>query len=494
MSALTRRGFLAAAAASAAAGADECGQAEAPRRAARSASRPAAGPATDVIREPARDVPVAGRFDLCVVGGSCTGVFAAIAGARLGASVCVVENEGFFGGTATASLVNIWHSLKDTEGKRKIIGGLTEEMLDRLKRRRAVRDRGRGGFALNPAEMVLELDEMLAEAKVRPMLHTRFVAPVGKGGRLDAVIVEDKTARRAIRAGQFIDATGDGDLIHRMGLLTYKDDVVQPPTTCAILLGLDEIGRRNKGFRLGRAVFDPKHAEALKPGFLWSARVPGLPDATMVAGTRVHGADCSDAGELTAAEIEGRRQVRAMCDILRKHYDGEEALGLAVLPGRIGIRESRHARCLHTLTQKEVLTGKRFDDAIANGSYPVDVHHADSDGLTFRYLDGREAFVSPTTGRKSGRWREATPTNPTFYQVPYRSLVPTGSSNVLAAGRVIDADRGAFGAVRVMVNCNQTGQAAGVAAALALGAGCGVADVDAAKLRKALQRQGAVII
>jgi hypothetical protein len=214
----------------------------------------------------------------------------------------------------------------------------------------------------------------------------------------------------------------------------------------------------------------------------------------MVAGTRVHGANCADADELTRAELEGRRQVRAICDILRENFDGGEGVSLVSLAAQIGIRESRHAECVHRLTEAEVLEGVRFEDAIANGSYRVDVHHGDGEGLTFRYLDGREMVSGAGQRWTEGRWREPREVDPTFYQIPYRCLVPKGSANVLVAGRVVDADRGAFGAVRVMVNCNQTGEAAGVAAALACEGGCGVADVDVGRLRARLGELGAVVV
>jgi len=142
----------------------------------------------------------------------------------------------------------------------------------------------------------------------------------------------------------------------------------------------------------------------------------------------------------------------------------------------------------------EVLEGTRFQDAIANGSYRVDVHHGDKEGLTFRYLDGWEVYSVPGKTEERRRWRPERDQNPTFYQVPYRSIVPTGSTNVLCAGRMLDADRGAFGGVRVMVNCNQMGEAAGTASYLALEAGCGVASVDMDRLRRTLAAGGSIII
>jgi len=454
----------------------------------------------NTIHEPAREIPVAHKCDVCVVGGSCTGVFAAVQAARLGARVALIEKNGMLGGTATAGLVTVWHSLHDTVGERRIIAGLTFELMERMGRKgfTSVTDpkgprAASTGYVFNPPEMMIELDELVAEAGVRTFLHARFASPIMDGDRLAAVAIEDKTGRRAVKAGVFVDASGDGDVVHRMGLPTRKDDQLQPPTTCAFVTGLGEVRKRNEGFRLGNVAFDAKYETALRPGFLWQSQVIGVPDTTMVAGTRVHGADLSDADELTAAEIEGRRQVRLYCRTVRENFDGGEHVALAALPANIGTRETRHACCLHQLTEREVLEGTAFEDAIGYGSYRVDVHHADTGGLTFRYLDGREEVVGPGQPRRPGRWRDATDTNPTFYQIPYRCLVPRGATNVLAAGRILDADRGAFGALRVMVNCNQMGQAAGAAAYQVRDTGCGVADVDVAKLRDSLKGQGCVI-
>ena len=195
-------------------------------------------------------------------------------------------------------------------------------------------------------------------------------------------------------------------------------------------------------------------------------------DHRMLAGTRVFGADCSDADQLTQAELEGRRQVDAVCEILREHFLDGQGVPLVALPAKIGIRESRHVRCVHELMVDELLAGKRFPDAIANGTYHIDVHSASGAGVKFRELND----------------------DARFYQIPYASLVPRGAKNVLVAGRSLDADEQAFGAVRVMVNCNQMGQAAGVAAWLALDGAVGVAQVDPNQLRATLKAQGAAVV
>ena len=453
----------------------------------------------DTIREEAREIPIAADFDICVIGGSCTGVFAAVSAARLGARVAIVENNGFFGGVATAGFVNIWHSIYNTTGRKQIIAGLTVEVTERLKKRQAVfvsEPTESRHCVLNTEELKIELDELVMEAGVQPFLHTRFVSPIMRDGELTAIAIEDKSGRRAIKASYFVDATGDGDLIARMGLPTYKREHLQPPTTCAIIRGLSEIKKRHPDFSLNQAAFNPKYPNALRKGFLWLARVPGSRDDTMVAGTRIFGADCSDADQLTKAEIEGRRQVRAICDILRENFVSDTSVPLVALPTKIGLRETRHARCLHQLTEAEVLNGKRFPDAIANGTYRVDIHHADKPGITFRYLDGREEYVVPNETKEVGRWRDAGTRgkDPTFYQIPYTSLVPQGAANILVAGRAIDADQGAYGAVRVMVNCNQTGEAAGTASYLALDGNTSVAEIDTSKLRETMRKQGSIII
>jgi hypothetical protein len=292
-----------------------------------------------------------------------------------------------------------------------------------------------------------------------------------------------------------IDATGDADVLARVGLPVRKDEVLQPPTMCALVSGLEEVRKASPGFDLAGVIYDKdRFAEALAPGFVWTAESVGFSGVTMVAGTRVWGTDCSDADQLTLASIEGRRQVRAIRDILHDNSKAGDRVSVGALPARIGVRETRHAVCLHRLREMEVLEGTRFEDAIANGSYRVDVHHPDKEGLTFRYLDGREVYVVPGKKEVERRWREKRDRSPAFYQVPYRSIVPKGSQNLLCAGRMVDADRGAFGAVRVMVNCNQMGEAAAVVCHLALEAGCGAADIDVSRLRKILADGGSVVL
>jgi len=451
---------------------------------------PAAFSNTGLAAKAVKDLPVIKEVDICVLGGSCTGVFAAIRAARLGAKVAVIEKQNCFGGVATSSLVNIWHSVYDTERKIQIIAGLTTETMDRMKKRNAVvlkENSPSSYFTFNSQELKIELDELVIENGVMPYLHTLFSEPyMDENGNLAGVIVDNKSGRGIIKAKYFIDATGDGDLCTRLGLETYTRDMLQPPTTCAHFENWDD-----EAFDKILKEHGPEFN--IPYGFVWGATVP--PTKTyMLAGTRIYGRDGTLADDLTMAEIEGRRQIRALMDMMRK-YSPETNLGLTALPSYIGIRETRHIKCLYQVSDDDGLYGKRLYDAIANGSYHFDLHHQDKPGITFRELDGRENYTgAPGYPATRGRWRPETTDNPTFYQVPLRSLIPPKYPNLMVAGRMLDASIISYSGIRVMVNMNQLGEAAGVTSYLALTKNLPIQKVDYKDVRETLKKGGSAII
>jgi len=449
------------------------------------------------IIEQARNIPIIDDVDICVLGGSATGVSAAVRAARLGAKVAIVEQLNCFGGCATAGMVCIWHSLYDTTFKRQIIGGMTAEILERLKRRpyaldvephdpdKPFRMASIMNYRLNTEELKIELDELITEAGIRPYLHTFYAAPYVEDGELKAVFVENKSGRGAIKARFFIDATADGDLCVHLGLPSYKHDELQPATTSSRVYRWDDVADANKILL--------EHTEEMGYSNIgWNTYIPGAPEVSFLAKTNVN-CDCSDANELTKAEIEGRRQMRSLMDVLRKYAKNGDKPVLLALSSRIGARETRQVGCRYKLTFEDIVYGKRFSDAIANCAYPPDIHHAGA-GATYWYLDGVKEFTTHT-GRPNEftRWREKTDQDPTFWQIPYGSLVPGKYDNVLVCGRAVDADKGAFAAIRVMVSMNQTGEAAGVAAYEALTGGKGVGEIDTAVLRAKLKQGGSIV-
>jgi hypothetical protein len=380
----------------------------------------------------------------------------------MGATVALVEKQNAFGGVATSGLVNVWHKLHDNPGKTQVIGGLTQRVIERLRVIGAVVDRGRVGFLLNTEELKIELDRLVVENKITPYLHTFYAAAHMEEGRINAVFIENKNGRQAIRAKVFVDATGDGDLAKDAGLPFQIRQGLQPPSACADISGLPP--DFFKLINLHREEF------GLTPDHGWGEKIPGSPDVTMCAFTHVFGTVASDAAQLTAAEIEGRRQIRAYMDIARKYGGKDNKPCLLDLCSSIGIRETRTFQANFTLTEADVLTCKRFPDAIANGTYPVDVHDPDTGEFKFKAPKGD------------------------FYQIPLSVMVSDKARNIVLAGRMISTDRSAFGAIRVMVNLNQVGEAAGITAALAAAARKPVSEVDAASVRKHLSALGAAVI
>ena len=422
--------------------------------------------------------PGAGDFDVVVIGGSCTGVFAAIRAAEAGAKVALVEMAGGFGGTATQGLVPIWHSLYSSDGKKRIIGGLTDEIERELVRRGEARidrpDNPACGATINVAGLQMLLDEVVSRQKgITPFLHARLAAAeCDRPGHVTAAIIADKAGLRRIRGKFFIDASGDADLCRFAGLPTWKlpKSKMQAHTLCAIIAGFDAVKAKYPNFSFGE-IMKPKYGAGLKHMFGWGADVIGAKGLFFHAYTRVADCDPSIPEDLTRIEIEGRAQLRRMIDAAHRHFPMPSGEGLSVvaLAAHAGLRESCHVDSLYRTTTDDILYGRHFDDVIARGSYRVDIH--EGAGITFKYLDGTfERTFSDEKGHhyERGRWREDDGKLPTWYEIPYRSIVPKGAENVLAPGRTLDCERDAHGACRVMVNCNQMGEAAGRAAANAL--------------------------
>lgn len=449
------------------------------------------------IREPARDIKVINDVDIVVLGGSCTGVFAAVRAARLGAKVAIVEQAGAFGGTATNSFVCIWHALTDTTYQKQIISGLTEEMIERLKAvpngmriRPPKENKWRApyysNYIFNTEEMKIELDRMLIEAGVVPYLHTRYSAPYIEGGELKAVIVENRSGRFAIRAKFFIDATADGFLGADVGMEVYYHEGFQPATTGARVAGWEKLTKPNDTLRTDE--------NRLRIGGRagWDILVPGTKNVSNWCKAQFVG-DCSDADILTQGEITGRAQVREMMNILRETDPCGKDLSLVALSPMIGIRETRQLRCSYQITGEDICYGKNFDDAIGYCAYPVDVHIPQM-STTFCYLDGWEKHSTPSGEVEEVRWRTDDGPYPTYWQIPFRSILPEKIPNLMICGRCIDSDRDAHGALRVMISLNQTGEAAGVACYEALTSGKTVQTIDFASFREKMRKGGSIIL
>lgn len=349
----------------------------------------------EYIIEPQKRLQVCEEVDLCVIGGSCTGLFAAVRAARLGLRVALVEKLNCLGGTATAGMVNIWHSLHDFYGEKQIIAGLTDETIQRLEKKGAVArgETAHVAYRLNTEELKLTLDEYVRECGIAVYFHTFYCAPVVKDNKITHIIIENKSGRQAIRAGFFIDASGD--MAAHLGLESYRNGRIQPPTPCYHLQSDTELDIP--------ALLQAHGAEfGLREDWGWDSPSPGLEHISLRTDIHVFGTDCADAKELSRSELEGRRQIGAALDMLRKY--GGCQVTLAGVCAQLGIRETRHFVTRYRVTQEDILIGRAFEDEIGYGTYRVDMHYSDTVGISFLYLDGTmETHYDRTSPPKRGR-------------------------------------------------------------------------------------------
>lgn len=418
--------------------------------------------------------------DVLVCGGGMAGTVAAVAAARAGARVLLVERWGFLGGSATAAAVGQFVGWETAAG-RQVIQGLAEEVVERLERHG-----GSGGHtrftmstghrmdqvSYDPERLKLVLDEMTTEAGVRPLFHATILDVARQGSAIATVTVLTKAGPLAIRPGFAIDASGDLDVMARAGatFLPLEPDEAPQPATMMFRFGPIDFGRFGA---LGAAELKDLCTRGVESGALARAalhqsRIPGTNDGWFNI-SRVN-LDATDPFQLSAGEMEGRRQAFAAADFLSAHVPGCEGGRLIALAPQLGIRESRRVRGDFVLTPEDLRAERRFPDAIAVGAYPMDIHPAKGTGLHFETLGGDKS-----------------------YEIPYRCLVPTGLDNALVAGRGISASHGAHASTRVMPTTMAIGQAAGTAAALACAGNGGARQVDPAVLRERLRRDGAYL-
>ena len=425
------------------------------------------------------------RPDVLVCGGGLAGAMAAVAAARQGARVLLVERYGFLGGNATGGAVAQFNSWQTAAG-RTVVAGLGREVVERLQAYGAaaahevfVMSTGHRMDRIEYAPEVLKLvlDDMLEQAGVQLLLHASVLDVQAPQRRVQAVRVLTKSGVLAIRPRVVVDGSGDVDVLYRAGarfLALEAGEALQPATMMFRFGPID-------WERFGALTADALQALArqghatgeLARAALHAARDPSSRDAWFNI-SRL-GIDATDAFALSRAEVEGRRQAWRAAGYLRRAVAGCEAGRLQAFATQVGVRETRRVWGEHVLSAQELLQPAVFEDGIAAGAYPIDIHPATGGELLYTPLGEDHA-----------------------YAIPYRSLIPLGVDNALVAGRGVSASHAAQAAIRVMTISMALGQAAGTAAALACEAGGGDAGavrlVDPARLRAALRAQGAVLL
>jgi hypothetical protein len=454
-----------------------------------------------------RSIAVREETDVAVFGGGPAGIAAAIASARHGAKTTLFEQYGFLGGMATAGLVGPFMTSFGVDGRERVLTGIFQELVDRMIKLGGAIDPGeiRAGSdyasfitpshhnvtPFDPEIMKYVASEMVLEAAVNLRFHSRFVDVISARRKIGGAIFADKAGLGIVKAKNYVDATGDADLVAFAGGAFLKgraNDGRLQPVTMFFRIGNvddDQINRWHLEHP-NEALFATLVSEARQNGD-WPEDCPRykvglyktlIPGQWRVNTSRVLNIDGTVPESLTAGEIAGRRQVMTLVHFLREYCPGMATCVLIDTAAQVGIRETRIIKGLYTLTKDDVRNARSFQDGIARYAFFMDVHNPSGSGDEI----GRsiEDFTKEDTHYLFVR-------HGNYYEIPYRCLVPVGLDNVIVAGRCISTDRMANGSVRVMPACFGTGQAAGTAAAEAARSGFPFQQLDGNVIRQALR-------
>ena len=428
-----------------------------------------------------KQLPVIATPDVLVCGAGLAGIGAAVAAARGGAKTMVIERNGFAGGFFTAVIGSAFDGFVDERSGAPVVGGLVFEMLERMQviapgQGPALRYNVNGDLSFvemhperviprcDPERFKRAADAILTEAGVEILFHTQVADVVAQDGRIEHVIVSNKAGLVAIRPKVVIDCTGDGDVAAWAGAAYEKAEPLQPMSL---------------HFRIAylQPTFELRHrcAEVLQAAHargeigLYGGPYPATFSGRDVYfnATRTPG-DNTVPADWTAAEIRGRADAWRMFELWKNHLPEFEDAYFMTSGPVAGARESRRIVGDYVLTGDDVRTGRRHDDVVVLGAWRLDRHPAGIPG----YHD--------------------TPWTPP-YDIPMRTLLPRTLDNLLVAGRCHSATSEALASSRVTATAMGMGQAAGVAAALAVQTDRAPREVPVARIQATLLASGAIL-
>ncbi|MFS8609205.1 MAG: FAD-dependent oxidoreductase [Gammaproteobacteria bacterium] len=436
------------------------------------------------VREPERETPIFGEYEVVVLGGGPAGIASALAAGRAGRSTILIERYGFLGGAGTAAGLSTFCGLHAVVHGRheQVVHGIADDILERL----AAMDGLNAPHltignriqaqAYDISAFKIAADELMAAAGVDVLFHAFGVGAVmASDDTIGALLVETKSGRFAIRGRLFIDASGDGDLAAWAGA-PYEVGGGQGgmlyPSTMFRINGVDpaKAGRAwelipelmEQAEREGRRF--PRKKPIVRPQrnpIEWRANLTQIknPDGSPVSGI--------DARQLSYGEVEGRRQCWDVFRFIKSVTPGFEEAYIVEIAPQIGIRETRRVVGEYVLTEDDILGCRDFDDTIGVNGWPVEAH-----------IKGDVKFVFTPEGSRG------------YNQIPYRIILPRRVENLLVAGRCASMSHEGQSSARVSGPCFVMGQAAGTAADLALRDNVAPRKIDVAELQRRLERDG----
>ncbi len=424
-----------------------------------------------------REIPIRHEVDVFVAGGGPAGVAASVAAARQGCSVFLIERRNCFGGMGTSGLVPVFQNFGD--GVNLLVGGVGYDVLTRL---REASGTGPGSQrTIRPEALKRIYDNIVQEAGVHFSFETQLIDVETQNDRINLAILGAKSGIFAVKAKYFIDCTGDGDLCVWAGAPFEKgdsEDNVMAGTLCSIWADIDWKTAREFGMGMQEKLLP----EAFEDGVFTKEdrHLPGMYRiGNHLGGGNIghtFGVDGTDERSVTEAVVWGRKSLLEYEKYYKEYLKGYEKMELVTTGSALGIRETRRIMGDYVLDLEDFKERAIFEDEIGRYKYPVDIHASRS---------GDEAYQEYKTDFDTLRYGRGE-----SYGVPYRILTPQKLSNVWVAGRCVSTDRYMQSSIRVMPGCYLTGQAAGVAAAIAKEKGTDTRGIKVNELQKRLKKMG----
>lgn len=426
-------------------------------------------------------IPVRHEVDVFIAGGGPAGSAAAFAARTLGASVFLAEGHTCLGGMGTAGRVPVFMQVSD--GVNFLCGGFGRRVLDLLQKEKSM-----GGSGTDIEALKRTYDLLLTQVDANFTFYTQLIAVHSEKGHIDYVVCASPSGNFAVQAKTYIDATGNGDLAVWAGAEYHKGDAegaMMPGTLCSLWGGIDW-GKWKKvrpnipqpeGYRL-------KEAFAAGVFTVQDEHLTGMHrlDGSFAGGNigHVFDVDGTDERSMTQALLWGRKSMKEYARYYREYIEGFQNVELLDTGSLLGIRETRRIVGDYILSIDDYQRRAVFDDEIGRYAYPIDIHPKKTGADS--YEQHRKEFD------EKYKYKEGE-----SYGIPYRTLTPKGFDNLFVAGRCVSSDHLVHGSVRVMPGCFITGQASGMAAALAAGQEKSVHEIDVAELQKKLKDFGAFL-